>query len=56
MVTQENLKEIRDNVWEIPTSYQKGMRVPGRIYLDRDGIVDFFDIWEFAKEWLWREL
>jgi tRNA-splicing ligase RtcB len=38
MVTQENLEKIRDNVWEIPTSYQKGMRVPGRIYLDPEGI------------------
>ncbi|HNR26471.1 MAG TPA: RtcB family protein, partial [Methanobacteriaceae archaeon] len=38
MVIQENLKKIRDNVWEIPTSYQKGMRVPGRIYLDQEGV------------------
>ncbi|HMK53836.1 MAG TPA: RtcB family protein [Methanobacteriaceae archaeon] len=38
MVTEETLKKVRDCVWEIPTSYQKGMRVPGRIYLDDEGI------------------
>lgn len=32
-----NLKKIRNCVWEIPTIYQKNMRVPGRIYLnDKD--------------------
>jgi tRNA-splicing ligase RtcB (3'-phosphate/5'-hydroxy nucleic acid ligase) len=33
-----DLKKVRDCVWEIPTSYQKGMRVPGRIYLDDESI------------------
>jgi tRNA-splicing ligase RtcB len=37
MVTEE-LKKVRDCVWEIPTDYKKGMRVPGRIYLDDDAI------------------
>jgi len=37
MVTEE-LKKIRDCVWEIPTDYKNGMRVPGRIYLDDDAI------------------
>ena len=38
MVADENLKKIRDFVWEIPTSYKNGMRVPGRIYLDDEEI------------------
>ncbi|MEG3225302.1 MAG: RNA-splicing ligase RtcB [Methanobacteriales archaeon Met13] len=38
MVIEKTLKKVRDYVWEIPTSYQKGMRVPGRIYLDDAGI------------------
>lgn len=29
-----SLKKIEDVVWEIPTSYKKGMRVPARIYAD----------------------
>ncbi len=37
MVT-ESLNKIRDCVWEIPTDYKKGMRVPGRIYLDDEDI------------------
>ncbi|MFY9638844.1 MAG: RNA-splicing ligase RtcB, partial [Methanobacterium sp.] len=37
MVTEE-LKKIRDCVWEIPPDYKTGMRVPGRIYLDDDAI------------------
>lgn len=28
------LKKIGDYVWEIPQSFQKGMRVPGRVYAD----------------------
>ena len=34
----EELKKIRECVWEIPTEYKKGMRVPGRIYLDDKAI------------------
>jgi len=37
MVMKE-LKKVRDCVWEIPSSYKKGMRVPGRIYQDDEGI------------------
>ena len=37
MVTEE-LKKIRDCVWEIPSDYKTGMRVPGRIYLDDDAV------------------
>jgi tRNA-splicing ligase RtcB len=28
----EKIKRISENVWEIPTEYKEGMRVPGRIY------------------------
>ncbi|HBB32191.1 MAG TPA: RNA-splicing ligase RtcB [Cyanobacteria bacterium UBA9273] len=28
----EALKQISDTIWEIPTSYKEGMRVPARIY------------------------
>jgi len=28
------IKRISDVVWEIPTSYRQGMRVPGRVYAD----------------------
>lgn len=35
---ENDLKNIRDCVWEIPTDYKKGMRVPGRVYLDADSI------------------
>lgn len=34
----ENLIKIRECVWEVPSSYKKGMRVPGRIYLDDQAI------------------
>jgi tRNA-splicing ligase RtcB (3'-phosphate/5'-hydroxy nucleic acid ligase) len=34
----EDLKKIRDCVWEVPTNYKKGMKVPGRIYLDDESI------------------
>lgn len=29
----EDLKKVRDCVWELPSSYKKEMRVPGRIFL-----------------------
>jgi len=29
-----SLKKLEDVVWEIPTSYKKGMRVPARVYAD----------------------
>jgi tRNA-splicing ligase RtcB (3'-phosphate/5'-hydroxy nucleic acid ligase) len=28
----ECIKKISENVWELPTSYKEGMRVPGRVY------------------------
>jgi tRNA-splicing ligase RtcB len=31
---EEILTRVRDCVWELPTSYKKGMRVPGRIFLN----------------------
>ena len=34
----EELKKVRDGVWEIPSDYKKGMRVPGRVYQDDEGI------------------
>lgn len=34
----DELKKVRDCVWEIPSSYKKGMRVPGKIYQDAEGI------------------
>ena len=33
-----NLERIRENVWELPSSYKKDMRVPGRLYLDEEGM------------------
>ena len=36
-----NLERIRENVWELPSSYKKDMRVPGRLYLDEEGIKYF---------------
>lgn len=38
MEMENDLNRIRDCVWEIPTSYKKGMRVPGRVYLDDEAI------------------
>jgi tRNA-splicing ligase RtcB len=38
MELENGLKKVRDCVWEIPTSYKKGMRVPGRVYLDEESI------------------
>ncbi len=32
MTIPSELKKISDTVWELPTSYKKGMRVPARIY------------------------
>ena len=38
-----NLERIRENVWELPSSYKKDMRVPGRLYLDEEGIKNLED-------------
>lgn len=32
MAIPESIKKISDTIWEIPTSYKEGMRVPARIY------------------------
>src|SRR3989304_5604723 len=32
MAVPASIKKISDTVWEIPTSYKEGMRVPARIY------------------------
>ena len=37
-ILNEYLKKVRDCVWEISTDYKKGMRVPGRVYLDDEAI------------------
>ena len=38
MSVKENLEKVRDNVWELPSSYKKEMRVPGRLYLDDESV------------------
>ncbi len=38
MEMENGLNKIRECVWEIPTDYKKGMRVPGRVYLDDESI------------------
>ncbi|MCK9152569.1 RtcB family protein [Methanobacterium alcaliphilum] len=40
MSMEEVLTKVRDCVWEVPTSYKKGMRVPGRIFLGDAAIKD----------------
>src|SRR3989304_2484929 len=32
MAVPASIKKISDTIWEIPTSYKEGMRVPARIY------------------------
>ena len=38
MELENGMKKVRDCVWEISTSYKRGMRVPGRVYLDDESI------------------
>lgn len=38
MSIKENITEIRKNVWELPSSYKKEMRVPGRFYLEEEAL------------------
>ena len=38
MSIRESLEKVRDNVWELPSSYKKEMRVPGRMYLDDEAV------------------
>lgn len=43
MSIKENITEIRENVWELPTSFKKEMRVPGRFYLEKNAILNLED-------------
>lgn len=43
MSIKENITEIRKNVWELPSSYKKEMRVPGRFYLEEEGLKNLED-------------
>ena len=43
MSIRENITEIRENVWELPSSYKKEMRVPGRFYLEEDALKNLED-------------
>ncbi|MDR2873721.1 MAG: RtcB family protein [Methanobrevibacter sp.] len=38
MSIKDVLKKVREDVWEIPSSYKKEMRVPGRIYLEEGAL------------------
>lgn len=40
MEIKENIIKVRDYVWEIPSSYKREMKVPGRIYLSDEAIKD----------------
>jgi tRNA-splicing ligase RtcB (3'-phosphate/5'-hydroxy nucleic acid ligase) len=42
MVHPENLHRISDVLWELPTSYREGMRVPGRLYAT-DALIEAMD-------------
>lgn len=43
MAIKNFLKQISDTIWEIPTSYKEGMRVPARIYGTQKLIEDMDD-------------
>ncbi|MBV1768138.1 MAG: RtcB family protein, partial [Methanobacterium sp.] len=40
MSMEEVLNKVRECVWEVPSDYKKGMRVPGRIFLDDSSLKD----------------
>ena len=40
MSVRDSLVKVRDNVWELPSSYKKERRVPGRLYLDDEAKKD----------------
>ena len=42
MTIKDEIKKIRDNVYEIPGSYNKQMRASGRLYIDDES---FENIW-----------
>ena len=35
MALKEKLKEVRQDVWELPASAKQGMRVPARLFLSK---------------------
>jgi tRNA-splicing ligase RtcB len=43
MVFKEQLKEIRENVWELPKTAKPGMRVPTRLFLSKKLLADLED-------------
>lgn len=43
MSLPHGIRKISDTVWEIPASFKKGMRVPGRIF-GTQGIVEQMDM------------
>src|SRR3989338_8172168 len=43
MITLQTFKQITPYLWELPKSYQKGMRVPARIYITKDMLEDILD-------------
>lgn len=40
MAIKDEIIKVRDNVWEIPSSYKKAMRVPGRLYIEDINDID----------------
>ncbi|MDR2831003.1 MAG: RtcB family protein [Methanobrevibacter sp.] len=38
MKVRDIIEEVRPDIWEIPSSYKKEMRVPGRLYLEEDAL------------------
>ena len=43
MSVKDNLIKISENIWEIPSSYKKEMRVPARLFLDDEGVENLED-------------
>ena len=43
MSVKENLEKVRDNVWELPSSYRKEMRVPGSLYIEDESVTDIVE-------------
>src|SRR3989338_391421 len=43
MISLADFRKITPYLWELPKSYQKGMRVPARIYITKDMLEDILD-------------
>ncbi len=43
MTSTSGFKKISDVIWELPTSYKKGMRVPARVYATKELLPGFDD-------------